>query len=251
MMQQGVRMIFADIALARRMEAAEAAIARGTSVQPGAALLEIAGGCAIFAGAESPLTHAVGMGLTGPVRPAELDEIERFFRARGAKVAFDVCPLADGGFLAALAGRGYRVAEFNNVLVRRLAGHECVATPRARRIAEGEADVWAHTVGRGFFEHSDLSRDEMEIGRAIAGMPGVLCYITASDAGQPGAGGALAIHDGVATMFADGTIPTYRREGMQRELIAARLNEAAGLGCELAAASTLPGTDSQRNYERM
>ena len=38
---------------------------------------------------------------------------------------------------------------------------------------------------------------------------------------------------------------------MQRELIAARLNEALARGCDLATASTLPGSGSQRNYERM
>jgi hypothetical protein len=244
-------MIFADLALARRLEAAEAAVARGTSAQPGSALLEAAGGCAIFAGAESPLTHAVAMGLGGPVRPAVIDEIECFFRSRGAKVTMDVCPLADAAFVAELARRGYRVTEFNNVLVRRLAGHEPAPAPRARPLSPGEEDGWAPTVGRGFFEHADLTGEEMDIGRAIARMPEALCYFAATQTGPVAAGGAMAIHGGVAAFFADGTIPVYRREGMQRELIAARLNDAAALGCDLATASTLPGTGSQRNYERM
>ena len=53
------------------------------------------------------------------------------------------------------------------------------------------------------------------------------------------------------TLFADATIARYRRLGLQRELIAARLNEALALGCDLVTASTLPGSASQRNYERM
>ena len=40
--------LFADAALARRLEAAEAAIARGC-VRAGAAFLDVAGGCAVFA----------------------------------------------------------------------------------------------------------------------------------------------------------------------------------------------------------
>ena len=244
-------MIFADTALARRIEAAEAAIARGTSGQPGSAMLTAGGGCAIFVGVDSPLTHAVGLGLSGPVAPVELNEVECFFRSRGAKVTVDLCPLADAGFVAELAARGYRVAEFNNVLVRRLAGMELTMTPRARRAVAGEDDVWAYTVGRGFFEHGELTDDEMDVGRAIAAMPGALCYLAATQTGEIAAGGAMAVLDGVATLFADGTISTYRREGMQRELIAARLNEAAARGCDLATASTLPGSGSQRNYERM
>ena len=118
-------MIFADGVLARRIEAAEAAIRRGcTEGQPGAAVLEAGGGVALFLGPESPLTRAVGVGLNGPVRESELDRIEAFFRGRGARVAIELCPLADPGLLASLAERGYRPTEFDNVLVKPLTGEE-------------------------------------------------------------------------------------------------------------------------------
>ena len=96
--------IFADAALARRLEAAEAANASGcTPSSPDAAFLDIAGGCAIFVGADSPLTQAVGIGLHGPVSAAEVDALECFFRTRDAKVSIDLCPLADPGLLEILA----------------------------------------------------------------------------------------------------------------------------------------------------
>jgi hypothetical protein len=47
-------MVFADALLAQRIEAAEAANARGCSPR-GASVLEVAGGYAIFTGADSPL----------------------------------------------------------------------------------------------------------------------------------------------------------------------------------------------------
>jgi GNAT superfamily N-acetyltransferase len=244
-------MIFADALLARRLEAGEAAMARGTSVRPGSAVMDVAGGCAIFVGPESPLTHAVGVGLNGAVGAAEIEKMECFFRSRGAKVSVDVSPLADPSFVTGLSERGYRVTEFNNVLARRLAGYEPVAAPRARIAATGEDDVWSYTVGRGFFEHSELTEDEMDVGRTIVEMPGAFCYLAVAQDGQPAAGAAMVAHDGLAVLFADGTIAAYRREGFQRELIAARLNEAASRGCDLATASTLPGSGSQRNYERM
>src|ERR1017187_6239406 len=169
-------MIFADAPLARRLEAAEAANARGCNSGPGAAVLEVAGGCAVFVGAESPLTHAVGLGLNGPVREAEIGAIEAFFRSRGAKVAVDLCPLADPGLLEALGKRGYRATEFNNVLVKRLANAAIVLTPRVRRALLDETDPWSYTVGRGFFEEHELTTEEMDVGRAICAMPGALCY---------------------------------------------------------------------------
>jgi len=243
--------MFADAALARRLEAAEAANARGCSGVPGTAMLEVGGGCAIFAGADSPLTQAVGIGLNGPVGEEEIGRLEDFFRSRGARVAIDLCPLADPGLVEGLAERGYRVAEFNNMLVKRLAGGEISLTPRVRRAVPGEDDLWSHTVGRGFFEEPELTDEEMDVGRAIFAMPGAMCYVAASEHGEPAGGGALAIHDGLALLFADSTIARFRRAGLHLETIQARLNEALARGCDLAAASTLPGSGSQRNYERL
>jgi GNAT superfamily N-acetyltransferase len=243
---------FADGALARRLEAAEAANARGcTCGIPGAASLDIAGGSAIFVGAESPLTQAVGVGLCGHVTPGEIDALEEFFGERGAAVSIDLCPLADPPMLETLSARGYRPTEFNNVLVKALGGGEIVLTPRVRRAIACEEDSWSHAVGRGFFEQPDLTTEEMDVGRAIFAMPGAMCYLAVAESGEPAGGGALAVHNGLATLFADSTIPAYRRLGLHRELIAARLNEAIARGCDLATASTQPGSASQRNYERL
>ncbi len=245
-------MNFAGVSLARRIEAAEAANARGcTAVHPEAAVLEIAGGCAIFAGANSPLTNAVGMGLNGPVSRDEINALEDFFRCRGAYVTVDFCPLADAGFLQALSRRGYRITEFSNVLVKRLAGTEIAFTPRTRRALPDEADLWSYTVGRGFFEQPQLTTEEMDVGRAIFAMPSAMCYLSAAAHGEPAGGAASAIYSGLATLFADSTIAGFRNLGLQRELIAARLNEALAQGCDMATASTEPGSASQRNYERM
>ncbi|MBS1854251.1 MAG: GNAT family N-acetyltransferase [Acidobacteria bacterium] len=235
---------------ARRLEAAEAANARGClGNRADSAVLEVAGGVAVFSGAESPLTHAVGIGLNGPVPPRELDRLEEFFRSRGARPVIDLCPFADAGLVELLAARGYRLTEFNNVLARRVSG-EMVLTPRVRRACAGEVDLWSHTVGAGFFETDRLTTEEMDVGRAICAMPGAITYLAATESGQPAGGGALAIHEGLATFFADSTLSRFRRQGIHRELIAARMNEALARGCDLAMASTLPGSISQRNYER-
>jgi len=42
----------------------------------------------------------------------------------------------------------------------------------------------------------------------------------------------------------------FRGGGLQSALIRERLRAAAGEGCDLATASTLAGSVSQRNYER-
>src|SRR5712692_8433299 len=68
------KMLFVDLALARRLEAAEAqagvecaATLARLRPQSAAAAERIAGGVAVFAGVSSPLTQAMGVGLEGPV----------------------------------------------------------------------------------------------------------------------------------------------------------------------------------------
>jgi hypothetical protein len=244
-------MTHANLELARRLESAEAAISRAcVEGRTDTAILETAGGLAVFAGAQSPLTQAIGIGLQGPVAPTEIDQLESFFRSRGGRVSIDLCPLADPGLLEELFSRGYRLAEFNNVLIRRLPDSEFQPAAHARRILPEEAELWCRTVGLGFFEQSELSEEEMDVGRAICSMAGAHCYLALTEGGEACAGGAMKIRLGLATLFADSTSARYRRRGFQRELISLRLKDAHAESCDLATASVSPGSASQRNYER-
>jgi GNAT superfamily N-acetyltransferase len=242
-------MTHADLQLARRIEAAEAANARECNV-PGGTTLEIGDGLAVFAGSESPLTHAVGIGLHGPVSVAQIERLEQFFRSQGARrTAIDLCPLADPSVAEALGARGYRPTEFNNVLVKSLSSFAASPAPGVRRALETECELWSLTVGQGFFEQAELTEEEMDVGRAIFSMPGSFCYFATATEEQAGCG-AMSIHSGLATLFADSVVARYRRRGLHQALISARLAEAQSLGCDLATASTAPGSTSQRNFER-
>jgi GNAT superfamily N-acetyltransferase len=241
-------MMFAGLDLARRIEAAEALI--GGACADGASVLQVAGGTAIFVGPGSPLTRAVGIGMRGPVSADEMDRLEDFYHARDSAVTVDLCPLADNSIVELLGDRGYRLAEFNNVLVRPLAGGEIAAGETPVRLAnEDEEQLWARTVGRGFMEKEELTREEMDIGLAIWRMPGSLRWMAFSG-GEAGAAGAMAFDRGLATLFADSTLLGFRGMGLHAALIRARLRAAAEAGCDLATASTLPDSTSQRNYQR-
>jgi hypothetical protein len=244
-------MIHANLELARRIEGAEAAIARGCAGdRPGTAILEVAGGVAVFAGVESPLTQAIGVGLQGPVALAEIERLDAFFRSRGAPLSIDLCPLADIFLRGQLASLGCRPVEFNNMMVRSLPGAEFPLSARARLIAPEESELWCRTVGQGFFEQAELTEEEMDVGRAIYSMAGARCYLAWDESCTACAGGAMTVHQGLALLFSDSTIVPYRRRGFQCELIAARLEAALAQGCDLAAATVAPGSASQRNYER-
>jgi hypothetical protein len=96
-----------------------------------------------------------------------------------------------------------------------------------------------------------LKEDEIEIGRAVFRVCGTSCYLGRTETGEAAAGGALSVRDGLALLFADSTIAGFRRKGLHSSLIRMRLNLALAQGCDLASASTAPGSESQRNYERL
>jgi GNAT superfamily N-acetyltransferase len=240
--------------LARRIERAEAfnaaACAQG---HPGFAVEWFASGCAVFAGPDSPLTHAAGIGMDGPLPSGALSRIERFFTTRGAAPAIDVCPLADAALIEALAKRAYRTTEFNNMMALPAAGDPLPYMPsgvEVREASPGEEEPWAEILARGFLDREDVTAEEVLVGRAVFRAPGSVAYWALVD-GQPAAAGAAAAHDGAAMLYADSTHRRHRRRGAQLALIAARLEWVRAMGCDLAAASVLPGSGSQRNYERL
>ena len=233
-------------------EAANAIACARAQEGSGAAVEHVAGGCAVFAGVNSMLTHALALGLNGPVHAGEIARLEEFFRARGAPVAIDLCPYAHPTLLEILGPRGYAVAEFHTVLARGLAGEQPEAPgPRVRECVPAEIDLWAKTVASAFFERAELSPEETGAGQTIFHTPGSRCFLACSADGRPAAGAAMSVQEGLATLFADGTVPGFRNTGLHTALIQARVNAAIAAGCDMAAASTQPGSVSQRNYERL
>ena len=251
-------LLHSDVALARRLEAAEAAGAAACArtlarLDPsaGAAVLDVGGGVAAFLGVGSPLTHATGVGLAGPVAAAELDAVEDFYGARGSSTLLEISPLADFGLFEALSRRGYRIVELAMVLARELAGVAPAPPPQGVELeacGSGREDLWARTLALGF-HGTDGDPSLLLAGRVLAEQAGPGALLARVD-GRVAGGGALASVGGVACFFADATLAAERGRGVQSALIARRLTLAAEAGCALAMASTAPGSVSQRNYER-
>lgn len=264
-------MKFMDIALARRLERASAmsgkACAQGAmKVRPeiGAAFEEIADGIAVFAGVDSPVTQALGVGLDGPVDSAELDRLERFFQSRGAPVAIELCPLAGLPLYEALAKREYRLVEVSSVLVRELKPTDEFAAPQCapesdaaapgqpvvvREAAPDDEDLYTRTVAQGFAEQVAPSQATVDVMAGFFRSENTQPFLAFVDGVAAGGASAFAF-GGVAGMFGASTLPQFRGRGVQTALLAARLNWAVKQGCDLAKGITLPGSVSQRNHER-
>jgi GNAT superfamily N-acetyltransferase len=258
-----VNTLFLDSDLVRRIEMAECHAAVETAqtlekVRPEsrAAVESIAGGFAMYCGANSPVTRAVGIGLHRVVSEEDFNRLESFYRSRGEPVRVEACPLADASLFELFGKHSYRVTEFSNVMARPLkspgAAETWPASPLGvtiEKVGREQIDLWALTVSQGFSENAPVAQELLDVMKMFAEGPRAECYLARVD-GRVAGGGTLVLHDGVAGLFGASTLPAFRKRGVQTALLHARLARAVDAGCDLAACVAHPGSTSQRNIVR-
>lgn len=255
-------MQFIDINLAHRVEMAEANAGRECAEacqrfhpDHSVAIEEIAGGVAVFAGVDSPITQAIGVGLHGPVSDAELDALGDFFHRRNAPAAIELCPLVDISLYERFAARNYHLLELTDVLI--LDDHKTARVPGAlppgvtvRAARPDESKLWTVTVAQGFAEHFPVTQAILDVMEGFYGRRDACFFLAFVDGVVAGGGGVFA-GQGVGGLFGASTLPAFRRRGVQSALLAARLAWAVEKGCDLAVSFARPGSISHRNIERL
>jgi len=245
--------------LAREIELAEAEAAVGCAEMlrsahgdEAGAVASVGGGYAIYCGANSPVTQAVGLGLNGAVSKEEFDRLEEFYFGRKEPVRVETCPMADGSLMEHYRERGYYVGEFSNVMVRpveKAAAADLPVGVEIQKAGEGEIDLWTLTVSQGFAEHYPVTQELLGIMRMFAEGKNTECYFARVD-GKIAGGATVALRGRIAGLFGASTLPAFRNRGVQTALLEARMQRAAERGCELAMSIALPGSASQRNITR-
>ena len=245
--------------LAREIELAEAEAAVGCAErllgahgEDAAAVCPVAGGYAVYCGANSPVTQAVGLGLNGAVSKEEFERLEEFYFSREEPVRVETCPMADGSLIEHYRERGYHVTEFSNVMVRPVEKAAAAALPAGieiQKAGDGEIDLWTLTVAQGFAEHFPVTQELLGIMRLFADGENTECYFARID-GKIAGGATLAVRGRIAGLFGASTLPQFRNRGVQTALLHTRMQRAAERGCELAMSIALPGSASERNITR-
>jgi ribosomal protein S18 acetylase RimI-like enzyme len=182
-------------------------------------------------------SHVYGVGAG-----ASLGDALAWTRAAGVAARTYVSPFdADEPLLRHLSEAGMRPVGFMQVLYGAPAPDVEGAAPGVE-IRE-DVDAFVEHTCRGAPDGFDraIARGEMREWR---------CYAAFVD-GRPVAGGAMHVHDRVATLAAAGTLGEFRGRGIQSALLRRRIADAAAAGCDLVVCSANPGSTSQRNQERI
>ena len=214
---------------------------RRVAPELGAEAIEIAGGAAAFTGIGSPLTTVKGVGPQ--LSPRDLDEIESFFRDRGATaVSIELAPWPGGAAEQVLRERGYGPADHEDVVAAAAVPERPGGSSRAEAMPWR---AWVHVMRRTS-EMPDAPPTDALV-TAAAHLPDAQLYGVREDDRWIACAQSVACGD-VLIFGNDGTLPEARRYGAQTALIAARL--AVAPAGKIAMAEVEPGSGSERNYLR-
>jgi hypothetical protein len=152
--------VFCDVAMAGRIERAEADLVTRASLAArrrmgdlAGFVISVAGGVASFAEQGSPFNKVAGLGFGGVPPAAALDEIEEAFAARDSPVQVELAHLGGPEIGKVLTERGYRLTGFENVLGVALGGEHQRVTPsglEVRPSGDGEFEAWLRVITEGF-----------------------------------------------------------------------------------------------------
>ena len=199
-------MLFADIALAARIELAECRLLADCAVAAArhrpdsrAFVRGVAGGVAAYTGPDSPFNKLAGLGFGDALDEQRVAEAERAFAERGAPVQAEVASLADRSVYALLTRRGYVLQNFENVLGLRLPAANAPAAGDGIDVSicdETQHEAWLDVIAAGFADadtqgvpsHEEFSREVLD--RTVGDMAtasGFARYLRVETAPSPAA----------------------------------------------------------------
>jgi GNAT superfamily N-acetyltransferase len=247
-------------ALCRRLEFAQAAQNQAMAEAQGRMKPESGARCerignqergafAVYLGPGHMLNQGLALGLDGPMKEEELDDLEAIL---GRPTVLELSAGADCGLYAMLSKRGYRLQMFQQVWIRELDGLPPNPAPEVmvRPIKLGEEKLFASVVAAGFFERDQLTDEGLVIMLPTTQAKGTTCFL-AFLGDEPMGAGTVGLSEGVAALSGTSVRPKFRGKGGQGALIQARLAFAKEGGCALACRATVPHGHSQFNLQKM
>ncbi len=207
--------------------------------------IDVADGVAAFAGIDSPLSKAFGIGAFEPVTGEQIASVSEFFESRNVVPRVFVTPLSAPTLARALAAAGYAPVEYDSVMV-------AVAPERhghrdARIAVAADLKAWARASVEGFIARDRIHDDALA---RIIGSSQDVVPLEARQNGEIVATAAYSMRGECSGLFAGSTLREFRNRGWQLAMIRDRIARARDAGARVIFAATAPASVSERNFHR-
>lgn len=214
--------------------------------------------CLGSTGMKAPLFHrAIGFGTLAPANAASIAAVLRHYAALGTDARIEVAKgLVGTEALALLRRHGFRrEREVHVVHV-----HAAARPPQVRpvrglvvdEVGPRELRLFGRLARVGF-EESGERGDFVERSSAFVldrRTPGRFRGYIGRLRGEPAATGLICFAAGAGGLYSDSTLPDFRGRGIQKAIIAARIERGMRRGITLFTARTEGNNTSARNYEQ-
>jgi GNAT superfamily N-acetyltransferase len=200
-------------------------------------------------------TYAAGVGVERPVTAEVLDALEGFYFRRGRDAAIQTTPYQHPSLFEGLEARGFGLFDTITILARPVDDlPEAPAVPGLRLVRTDPGDpasvqAWVDAQVAGFYDDGPPPPAIPPITARVARNPRVRSWILEVDGEVAGSGG-LELYEDFAVLVAGAVRPGFRRRGLHRAFMRARLAEAAAEGCAYALVGSTPGHTTERNALR-
>lgn len=209
---------------------------------------EIGGGLAAFAGINSPLSEALGIGLGERAGRDEADALTAFYRDRGAQPRARLSPHVDPAFVQALIALGYVPLEYETPMIADLATIGARRDPRVTPMRD--ANEWSAATGSAFMDGAPCDESNLLIGLMVCTPPETIA-LEIREADAIVASGCMDVQGPIAGFYGAGTAPAFRGRGLQTALILDRAARALERGAHIGRVTTRPGSISEQNFRRI
>jgi GNAT superfamily N-acetyltransferase len=219
----------------------------------GAQVLELPGALGIFLGEGHFLNQGLAMGLDAGLSETDLSRLEMLLGRGGCPIVVELTPGADPGLSRQLSRHGYEIVQFQQVWLKELSPMDLavsISGVTIRPAAKSELLLFSRLVMAGFSEQDELPGDDVPLPLPPLEVEGTTPWLAWAGE-EPAAGGTLGILGEVAALSGTAVLPRFRGNGLQRAMIAARLEYARRAGAVVACSATLPWSASGANLERM
>lgn len=182
-----------------------------------------------------------------------IDEILDFYRLRDRKVQFEIIPsLVDQKFLQVLSDKGFYQSGFHTSLyiTPKNFDDEYHQSVRIEELKENDFETYATIHCRGTGLPDEGIPYVAENNRVLYNRPGWKFFIAYLN-NTPAATGVMFMKDKLASLTFAATLPDFRNQGLQLNLLKKRIEEANTNNCELIVSQCSFLSQSHRNMERI
>jgi hypothetical protein len=208
--------------------------------------VQIGGGIAIYAGIDSPLSEATGIGIDARAGKSEADTLTRYYEERDMLPRVRVSPLADANFVRALVARGYEPLEYENLLVADLMALDPQRDARVQNVRNLLA--WSRASAEAFAKREPTAK-EVQVASLICSVPETV-PLEVREGNTIVATACMSLEGDIASFFAASTQNSQRGRGLHRAMVTDRMARAVELGAKIGRVTAAPASSSEQNFRR-